>query len=421
MKRLLFVLIVLALLVAFSIPAFADGHCMDELGCVEVGSDDTIAVGAMLAMSGPAAAYGADSHGGIELAIIARDQMLLGRQIELVVEDSLCSAEGGQTAAQRMAADESIVGIIGTTCSGAAQGALPIVSDAGMLMVSASNTSPSLTNDDSDAGGTYQPGYFRTAHNDLFQGAMAAQFAVEALEASTLATVHDGDPYTEGLANVMADTFAEMGGEVVFQGAVNKGDTDMSAILTEIAASSPDIVYFPVFVPESEFIVSQLVNTPGLEEATMMTSDGSFTPDFAPNSGEGSIGVYITGPSITGEPYEEFLATWKEELGGAPPSGFHAHAYDAANLIMDAVEAVAEEHDDGSITIGRQALRDAMAAVEGYAGLTGTLTCQDESPYAGDCATGTALAVFGVTEAQVAGEWPPPVVWSLMGDEMGDE
>ena len=421
MKRLLFVLTVLSLLVGLGAPAMADGHCMDPLGCVEVGPDDTIAVGAMLAMTGPAADYGADSHGGIELAILARDQMLLGRQIELVVEDSLCSAEGGQTAAQRMAADESVVGIVGTTCSGAAQGALPIVSEAGMLMVSASNTSPSLTNDDADAGGTYQPGYFRTAHNDLFQGRMAAQFAVEELGAATLATIHDGDPYTEGLANVMAEVFAELGGEVVFQGAVNKGDTDMSAILTEIAASGPDIVYFPVFVPESEFIVSQLVNTPGLEEATMMTSDGSFTPNFAPNSGEGAVGVYITGPEVTGEAYEEFLATWEEELGGAPPSGFHAHAYDAANLVMDMVEAVAEEHDDGSLTIGRQAMRDAMAAVEGYVGLTGTLTCQDESPYAGDCATGTALAVFEVTEAQVAGEWPPAVVWSLMGDDMGDE
>ena len=421
MKRLLFVLTVLSLLVGLGAPALADGHCMDPLGCVEVGPDDTIAVGAMLAMTGPAADYGADSHGGIELAILARDQMLLGRQIELVVEDSLCSAEGGQTAAQRMAADESVVGIVGTTCSGAAQGALPIVSEAGMLMISASNTSPSLTNDDADAGGTYQPGYFRTAHNDLFQGAMAAQFAVEDLGAGTLATIHDGDPYTEGLANVMANTFAELGGEVVFQGAVNKGDTDMSAILTEIAASGPDIVYFPVFVPESEFIVSQLVNTPELEGATMMTSDGSFTPNFAPNSGEGAVGVYITGPSITGEAYDEFLATWEEELGGAPPSGFHAHAYDAANLVMDMVEAVAEEHDDGSLTIGRQAMRDAMAAVEGYVGLTGTLTCQDESPYAGDCATGTALAVFEVTEAQVAGEWPPAVVWSLMGDDMGDE
>lgn len=412
MKRLLFVLTVLALLVTFSIPAFAD-HCMDELGCVEVGPDDPIVVGAMLAMSGPAADYGADSEGGIQLAILARDQMALGRTVGLVVEDSLCSAEGGQTAAQRIAADESIVGVIGTTCSGAAQGALPIISEAGMLMISSSNTSPSLTNDDIDAGGTYQPGYFRTAHNDLFQGAMAAQFAVEVLEASTLATIHDGDPYTEGLATVMANTFAEMGGEVVFQGAVNKGDTDMSAILTEIAASSPDIVYFPVFIPESEFIVSQLVNTPGLEDATMMTSDGSFTPSFAPNSGEGAVGVYVTGPSVTGEAYEQFLAAWEEELGGAPPSGFHAHAYDAANLLLDAVEAVAEEHDDGSLIIGRQALRDAMAAIESYDGLTGTLTCQDESPYAGDCATGTALAIFGITEAEVAGDWPPAVVWDL--------
>ena len=64
-----------------------------------------------------------------------------------------------------------------------------------------------------------------------------------------VATIHDGDPYTEGLAVVMANTFAGLNGEVVFQGAVSKGDTDMSAILTEIAASGPDVVYLPVFVP----------------------------------------------------------------------------------------------------------------------------------------------------------------------------
>ena len=153
----------------------------------------------------------------------------------------MCSAEGGQAAAQRVAADETIVGVIGTTCSGAAQGAMPIISEAGMLMISSSNTSPSLTNDNADEGGTYYPGYFRTAHNDLFQGAMGAQFAVEVLKAGKVATIHDGDPYTEGLAVVMANVFAGLNGEVVFQGAVSKGDTDMSAILTEIAASGPDL------------------------------------------------------------------------------------------------------------------------------------------------------------------------------------
>ncbi len=416
MKRLFLVFTVFGLLVTFGAPALADGHCMDELGCVEVGPDEPIVIGGMLAVSGAVSAYGEDSRGGVEIAIHDRGNMLLGREVEFIVEDSLCSAEGGQAAAQRLAADESIVGVIGTTCSGAAQGALPIISEAGMLMISSSNTSPSLTNDDTDAGGTYRPGYFRTAHNDLFQGAMGARFAVEVLKAGTVATIHDGDPYTEGLAVVMASTFAGLNGEVVFQGAVSKGDTDMSAILTEIAASGPDVVYLPVFVPESEFIVSQAANTPGLEDTVMMTADGSFVPTFPTNTGEAAAGVYMSSPLVVGEAYQQFLESWDEIIGGAPPAGFHAHAYDAASLLMNAVEAVAQELDDGTLVIGRQALRDAVSATENMAGLTGNLTCQDESPYAGDCATGEALAVYQITEAQVnEGEdaWPPPVVWDL--------
>lgn len=413
MKRLFFVLTLLSLLVAFSIPALAQ-ECNDEIGCVIVGPDEPIVVGAMLTTSGATSFLGEDSEGGIELAILQRDGMLLGHEIELVVEDSLCSAEGGQAAAQRVAADETIVGVVGTNCSGAAQGALPIISEAGMLMISPSNTSPSLTNDNTEAGGAYLPGYFRTGHNDLFQGAMAAQFAIEELGATTLATIHDGDPYTEGLATVMADTFDEMGGEVVFQGAVSKGDTDMTAILTEIAATDPDVVYFPVFEPESNFIAAQLVNTPGLEDTTMMTADGSLVATFPENTGDAAVGVYMSGPSVTGEAYDEFLAMWEEEIGGVPPSGFHAHAYDATNLLLNAVEEVAVEADDGSLVIGRQALRDALSDVEAYQGLTGELSCQDESPYAGDCATGTALAIFQITEAEVNEDaWPPEVVWTL--------
>lgn len=424
MKLLYAVFLLIGLLVAFSIPAFGQDGCMDELGCVEIASDDPVVIGAMLSVSGATSFYGEDSLGGIELAISGRDGMLLGREITLVVEDSLCSAEGGQAAAQRVAADETIVGVIGTTCSGAAQGAMPIISEAGMVMISSSNTSPSLTNDDTDAGGTYLPGYFRTAHNDLFQGAMGAQYAVEVLKAGAVATIHDGDPYTEGLAVVMANTFAGMNGDVVFQGAVSKGDTDMSAILTEIAASAPDVVYLPVFVPESEFLVSQAANTPGLEDAVMMTADGSFSATFAQNTGAAAVGVVMTGPHVSGEAYSAFLDLWAEEQPGgteAPPSGFHAHAFDAANILMDAVEAVAKEADDGTVLIGRQALRDAISAVENYDGLTGSLTCQDESPYAGDCATGTALAVFEITEPQVNdGEWPPPIVWDLSMSMMND-
>ena len=129
----------------------------------------------MLTISGATAFLGEDSLGGIEIAIDERGE-LLGHDIELVGEDSLCNSEGGQTAATKITADDSILGIVGTTCSGSASAALPIVSEAGMFMISASNTDPRLTDDDTEAGGLWMPGYYRTAHNDIFQGRIAAEF-----------------------------------------------------------------------------------------------------------------------------------------------------------------------------------------------------------------------------------------------------
>ena len=388
--------------------------CDDELGCVLVAEDEPIVIGAMLVLSGAVTYLGDDSLGGVELAIMDRDGVLMGREIELVVEDSLCSAEGGQAAAQRLSADPTIIGAIGTNCSSAAQGAMPIISDAGMVMIAPSNTSPSLTNEDVASGGSHLPGYFRTSHNGLVEGMRNAEFAVNVLGSNKLATVHDGDPYTEGLARVVADTFAELGGEVVFKGAVNKGDTDMASILTEIAVYKPDIVYVPLFEPEANFFAAQMQHVAGLEDTIIIGGGASFVASFPENTGDAAIGVFVSGPLVTGDAYEYLLVRWEEEYGSSPPSGYHAHAYDATNLLLNAVEAVAEITDDGGLIIGRQAIRDAIAATENYPGLTGSLTCQEESPFAGDCAPGTALAIFEITEAEVYDDnWPPPVFWSF--------
>ena len=89
----------------------------------------------------------------------------------------------------------------------------------------------------------HMPGYFRTSQNGLIEGMRLAEFAALALEGGTLATVHDGDPIHQGSRRAVADIFADLGGDVVFEGAVNKGDTDMSSILTEIAVLQPDVIY----------------------------------------------------------------------------------------------------------------------------------------------------------------------------------
>ena len=124
-----------------------------------------------------------------QLAAQARDGRLLSREIKLTLEDSACSEAVAREAAQRMTEDLSIVGVIGTNCSLAAKGALPVISEAGWLMISPSNSSPFLTNAERDAGGLYEPGYFRTSHNDLFQGALSARFAARVLEVATVATI----------------------------------------------------------------------------------------------------------------------------------------------------------------------------------------------------------------------------------------
>ncbi|NPA91336.1 MAG: ABC transporter substrate-binding protein, partial [Chloroflexi bacterium] len=88
--------------------------CDDPLGCVEIGPGDPIRIAYMLVVSGPNETLGIDSKRGIEIAIDDVGGELLGHPIELVGEDSQCSPEGGQAAAQKIAADKSIVGVIGT-------------------------------------------------------------------------------------------------------------------------------------------------------------------------------------------------------------------------------------------------------------------------------------------------------------------
>ena len=400
---LLTILLMLTALVASACAAGGAPECTDPIGCVEIGADEPIRLAYMLTISGGTAFLGEDSRGGIEIAIDDRGE-LLGHSIELVGEDSGCSAEGGQTAAQALATDTQIVGIIGSSCSSEATAGLPIISDAGLLMISPSNTAPALT----DPEQTWKPGYYRTAHNDLFQGRVAAEFAYNELGARSVATIHDGSPYADQLQQVFATTMEELGGTVTAREAINVGDTDMTAILTQIAAGSPDVLYFPIFTPEGPFIVAQAASIPGLEETILMGSDGLLAENFAPDSGPNAVGSYLSGPYVQGATYDAFLAKWTTKYGGSPPSGFHAFAYDATNILMDAIASVAQQGEDGSLSIGRQALRDAVSATSGFNGLTGTLTCSEY----GDCATGQALGIFEITQAEVDGNFPPAAIWT---------
>ena len=138
----------------------ASMECTDELGCIEIAPGDPILVASALVISGPNIELGTDSQRGVEIAMMLRPEVL-GHPVELQAEDDGCSAEGGQTAGTKIVANPQVIGIIGTSCSGAGVPLSSIMSDAGFLMISPSNTSPALTDPDQ----AWNPGYFRTAHN----------------------------------------------------------------------------------------------------------------------------------------------------------------------------------------------------------------------------------------------------------------
>lgn len=376
----------------------------DEFGCVEIGPDDPIVLGTSLVITGPNASLGLDSQYGAQVALNLRGQVL-GHDVELDNQDDGCSADGGTASANLLKAKPEIVAVIGTSCSSAGIPAAQILSEVGILLVSPSNTAPSLTNPDS-----HEPFYARTAHNDKVQGAAMAKFACEELGAASAATIHDGSPYAQQLQQVFADEFtSQCDGKVTMQEAISVGQTDFNSLLSSVATSNdgaaPDLLYYPIFTAEGALITQQARENSALDDTDLAGADGLFNPEFLAGAGDAAENMYLSGPDLafSGSFYEDTFKPAYTEVSGedAPISVFHAHAFDAANMILDAIEAVAIQDADGTLHVPRTALRDQFFETKDYEGITGTLTCDEN----GDCAD-AKISVSQVQNGEYVRIWP---------------
>jgi branched-chain amino acid transport system substrate-binding protein len=374
----------------------------DPLGVVTIRPDEPIHIGFWGVMSGADQTLGIDSRFGVEIAIDDHGGKLFGHDILLTGEDGGCIPEGGATAATRFAADPTYVGLIGSSCSDETVGGIKAITDAGLTTISPSNTRPVLTDPNRDAS---YAGYLRTAHSDAFQGKAAAEFVWNELGLKTAATIHDGSSYAEALQQVFVDEFKKLGGTVTIQEAVTKDQTDMKPVLTRVAATKPDFIYFPVFIAAGGYILSQVKQVPGLENTKTMSADGTFSFDFVKAAGAAAEGHYISSPDFTafGAGYKDFVAKYKIKYGTNPLSIFHAHAYDATNILFAALEKVAVQAADGTVYVPKGALREALFATKDFQGLTGTLSC---SP-SGDCGA-PVIGVYQITKAEMTKEGFPP-------------
>ena len=372
------------------------------LGSVTFGASDPIHIAFWGVLSGADATLGQDAEWGMKVAIQDAGGKLLDHNVDIgTAEDGLCTPEGGATAAQKLAADKTIVALVGPSCSDEVVGGIKAITEAGMTTISASATRPALTDPARDASFA---GFLRTAHSDAFQGKTVAEFLYNKLGFKNLVTIHDGSAYAEALTGVAADNFTQLGGTVCGKEAVAKTDTDMKPVLTKISTEcggkAPDALYFPIFVAGGGYVAAQVRDVSGMDKVVLIGSDGLFTPDFVKAAGPNAEGMYLSGPDFS-KFDQTALAKFKDEYktlsGGDFLSVFHAHAYDAYNIIAAAVTKVAVKGADGSLTIDRQALRDAIYATKDFKGITGTLSCSAS----GDCGA-PVIAIYQIDAGVVA-------------------
>ena len=302
--------------------------------------------------------------------------------------DEHCSTDGGRAAAETIITDTAVIGVIGTSCSVAAVGAGPLLTGAGLVMISATNTSPTLTSDLSgNPSEHFREGYFRTAHNDLYQGAAAARFLREERGVAAAAAIHTGDVYTQSLAEAFVNEFEALGGTITSAVEVNRAENDMAPVLREIALGSPRALFLPVSETVAEQIVTLAPDVADLEDMLLLGADGLLDDSFMQQPE--TEGMFFSGPKSqfgnnlnesTGRNADEVHAAYVNVYGSPPGSAFWGHAYDATTLLLEAIQA-ASRPAGNSLLIDRAGVREYLDGVAGYAGIIGAITCDDF----GDC------------------------------------
>jgi branched-chain amino acid transport system substrate-binding protein len=394
-RKLMFILCLLVLSVLV-VPAFAQ----DDSGVVTVAPDGEVVIGLAASLSGEGLVpLGEDIQRGAELALDDRPTVSVGGTefaVAINPQDDLCSAEGGQAVANLFAADPSVVAVVGPMCSSAAFAAAPILDEAGYTSISPSATAAKLTN----SGFT---SFNRTVVGDTYQGVVMAHYIYENLGITSIATIHDGSLYGEGLVDVVTQEFESLGGEIVFADAVNVGDTDFRSLLEDVAAEEPGLIYFGGFSAEGARLAQQRADV-GLEDIVFMGADGIKGGEFPTLAGDSAEGVYASSaiPSAANaEAVDALQARYIEKYGVEQPTGpFWTNTYDATNMILDALEAVGTVDDSGNLVVDRAALAEYVRSIQGFEGLGGTLNCDGT----GECVVNDIgiIQYQGGAEVQVA-------------------
>ncbi len=302
------------------------------LSCTKPDSQP-VKVGVAGSHSGDLASYGLPSVKAAELVIDEFNSKggILGRKIELLIEDDVCKPELATNTATKLVSQNVHV-VLGHICSGATKAALGIYKDSHIVTMSPSATNPALTQ-----SGDY-PNFFRTIASDDAQAKLEVDFALDVLKLKKLAVLHDKGDYGKGLAE-FAKSFIENSGkaELVLYEGITPGAVDYSAVVQKIKTSGAEAVIYGGYHPEASKIV--MLMRKKKMDTILISDDGVKDITFIKVAGEYAEGVYATGPKdVSMNPMAIQANEAHKKAYGSDPGAFFLNAYAAAQALLNAIE-----------------------------------------------------------------------------------
>jgi branched-chain amino acid transport system substrate-binding protein len=312
-----------------------------------------IRIGLATAVTGPVAAIGAQSRLGTQAAIntINANGGINGRKLALQVEDDVCEPRQAVTVANRLAA-AGIKLVLGHLCSNTAIAAAGVYADRGMLMMSASATSPALT--DNATGDLI----FRACGRDDQQGGVAGRMLAERFRNGRIAVVGDKSAYGAGLAAEAAKALRASGVKPAYEGSVTAGERDFLALVTRLQTDKIDVVYYGGYHTELALIIRQ-ARERGFTGG-FVTGEAMATSEFwaiARDAANGTLFTYA--PEVKTRPMAAAAVKAMRDLDAAADPDNFAFYYFAAVQALTA--AIAKAGSDDPKAVG-QALRSGSFA-----------------------------------------------------------
>ncbi|MGO9614559.1 MAG: ABC transporter substrate-binding protein [Dissulfurispiraceae bacterium] len=344
-------------------------------GCAK-GGEPTINVGLIAELTGDIPAVGASCRNAAEMAVKEMNEAggieIAGKKYKVVLftEDSANKPDQAASSTQKLITQKNVIAIIGPNSSSNAIPASEIAESSKVPLITPWSTNPKTTLD--AKSGAPKKYVFRAAFIDPFQGRVVAKFALDNMKAKKAAVLYDvSSDYNKGIAEYFKKTYEEGGGRVVAFESYTTNDRDFSAQLTKIKDAAPDVIFLPNYYNDVPLQVQQ-AHRLGIK-APFIGSDSWGSQELMKLCGKDCEGYYFSThySADSASPVARKFIHSYTSIYGTTPDDVAALTYDAFGLLRQALENAGK--------IDREAVRNALARLPGYEGVTGKMQFREGS------------------------------------------